>query len=120
MSRVGYRFFCIFFILLDFVHRKSRSQSETTVHPADLRGLAPTLLASVGCLPRSRHEGLFQPLNAVEGCTKTGAAALPMHNQNRVRTESGLSTVWVYGVSETSWAMAHINALSSRAMATTT
>src|SRR5262252_2992160 len=72
MSRVGYRCFCIFLVLLSFVHRKSRSQEETTVDLAALRGLATTLLASVGCLPRSRHEGLFQPLHAVEDCTKPG------------------------------------------------
>jgi hypothetical protein len=27
-----------------------------TVDPADIRGLMTTLLASVGCLPHSRHE----------------------------------------------------------------
>jgi len=57
---------------IDSVHRKSRSQEETTVDPADIRGLAPTFLASVGCLPRSRHEGFFQPLHAIEGDTKPG------------------------------------------------
>jgi hypothetical protein len=72
MSRVGYRFFCMFFVLLNFVHQKSRGQSETTVDPADIRGLAPTLCASVECLPRSRHEGFFQPLHAIEGCTNPG------------------------------------------------
>src|ERR671931_2625132 len=45
---------------------------KTTVDPAEIRGLTTTLLASVGCLPRSRHEGWFQPPNAVEGCTKPG------------------------------------------------
>jgi hypothetical protein len=47
----------IFLGLHDFlssVHRKSRSQEETTVDPAAIRGLATTLLASVGCLPLSR------------------------------------------------------------------
>src|SRR5215510_2927445 len=53
-------------------HRKRRSQEETTVDQADIRGLGTTLLASVGCLPRSRHEGVFQPLNAIEGYTKPG------------------------------------------------
>src|SRR5215468_5102413 len=72
MSRVGYRFFRIFFVLLFFVHRQSRSQEETTVDHADIRGLGTTFLASVRCLPRSRHEGLFKPLNAVEGCTIPG------------------------------------------------
>ena len=48
------------------------------------------------------------------------AAPLPMDDQNRVKTAAGLSMVSRSGVSDTSWAMAHINALSSRAMATTT
>jgi hypothetical protein len=72
MSRVGYRVFCTFCVLLTFVHRKSRSQEDTTVEPAAIRGLATTFLASVECLPRSRHEGLWQPLNAIEGCTHPG------------------------------------------------
>ena len=72
MSRVGYRFFCLFFVLLNFVHRQSRSQEDTTVAPAALRELAPTFLASVRCLPRSRDEGLLQPLNAIEGYPTPG------------------------------------------------
>ena len=44
----------------------------TTVDHADIRGLATTLLASVGCLPRSRHEGFLPPHNAVEGYTTPG------------------------------------------------
>src|SRR5215813_11642509 len=56
MSRVGYRLICIFFLLWYSVHRKSRSQENTTVAPAALRGLAPTFRASVGCQPRSRLE----------------------------------------------------------------
>src|SRR5215831_18016426 len=46
------------------VHRQRRSQEATTVDPAALRGLGPTFLASVGCLPRSRHEyPSYQPPN---------------------------------------------------------
>jgi hypothetical protein len=60
-------FFCLY-----GVHRQSRSQEETTVDHAAIRGLVTTFLASVGCLPRSRHEGFCQPLNAVEGCTNPG------------------------------------------------
>jgi hypothetical protein len=45
---------------------------RTTVDYADIRGLATTLLGSVGCLPRSRHEGFLQPLHAVEGDTLPG------------------------------------------------
>ena len=72
MSRVDYRWFGIFFFLLYGVHWQSRSQEETTVDHADIRGLAPTFRVSVGCLPRSRLEGLFQPLNAIEGGTTPG------------------------------------------------
>src|SRR5262245_4958878 len=68
--------FLPFLHLIDSVHRKSRSQEETTVDPADIRGLAPTFLASVGCLPRSRHEGVLQPLNAIEGDTTPGLRLL--------------------------------------------
>jgi hypothetical protein len=50
----------------------------TTVDHADIRGLATTLLVSVGRLPRSRHERLFQALNANEGYAITGAASLPV------------------------------------------
>jgi hypothetical protein len=42
---------------------------RATVSHADIRGLGTTLLVSVGCLPRSRHEHLHQAHNAVEGCT---------------------------------------------------
>src|SRR5262249_5462258 len=57
---------------LSCVHRQRRSQEETTVDPAAIRGLGTTFRASVGCLPRSRPEGFLQPLNAVEGCTTPG------------------------------------------------
>src|SRR5262249_41742245 len=43
-------------MFLSSVHRQKRSQQYATVDPADIRGLAPTLLASVGCLPLSRLE----------------------------------------------------------------
>ena len=61
-------------------HRPSEETEPViaTVDHADIRGLGTTLLVSVGCLPRSRSEGLLQPRNAVEGCTVTGAASLPM------------------------------------------
>ena len=42
----------------------------TTVDHADIRGLGTTLLVSVGRLPRSRHAGFLQPLNAGEDCAK--------------------------------------------------
>ena len=44
-----------------------------TVDPADIRGLATTLLVSVGRLPRSRLEGRpWSPPNAIEGYAKPG------------------------------------------------
>ena len=55
-----------------FVHRKSRSQEETTVAHADSRGLAPTFLASVGCLPHAKDEHTLRPHNAAEGDTTPG------------------------------------------------
>src|SRR6266545_6937211 len=60
-------------------HRSSvKTEPVTsTVDHADIRGLGTTLLVSVGCLPRSRHEGLSQPHNVHEGCTLTGAAPPP-------------------------------------------
>src|SRR4029450_1093652 len=108
MSRVGDRLFCMFFVLLYNVHRKSRSQEETTVDPAALRGLAPTFRASVGCLPRSRHEGVSAS-SRHRGVHHTGAASLPMHRQSQVTTDGEQATVSRDGVSGTAWAMAHIH-----------
>src|SRR5262245_5868804 len=67
MSRVGYRWFCIFFVLLYCVHRRRRSQSNTTGDHAAIRGLAPTFLASVGCLPHARDARTLRPPHAAEG-----------------------------------------------------
>src|SRR6266542_2170240 len=56
---------------------KETEPVTSTVDHADIRGLGTTLLVSVRCLPRSRHEDLSQPLNADEDCTITGAASPP-------------------------------------------
>ena len=72
MSRAGYRCFGMFFVLLVGVHWKSRSQEDTRVEHADIRGLGTTFLGSVGCLPRSRREGFLQPHNAAAGCPTPG------------------------------------------------
>src|SRR5712664_2131408 len=48
----------------------------TTVEHADIRGLAPTVLVSVWCLPRSRHEDVA-PLHAVAGDTIPGLHRCP-------------------------------------------
>jgi len=52
-----------------------------TVDHADIRGLVTTLLVSVGYLPRSRDERMFQAPNVFEGYTNTGAAS---HRMARV------------------------------------
>ena len=54
------------------IYRKSRSQEDTTVDHADIRGLGTTLLVSVGCLPQSRDESTLRSHNAAEGYTKPG------------------------------------------------
>jgi len=54
----------IFFIPLYSIHRKSRGPYETTGDHAAIRGVTTTFLASVGCLPRSRHADVLQPLHA--------------------------------------------------------
>ena len=68
--------------LFGFDFGRRRSQQITTVDPADIRGLATTLLWSVGCLPRSRYEHQVQALNVCEGCTITGAAPPPRRSMS--------------------------------------
>jgi hypothetical protein len=53
----------------EVVQRKSRRQSPPTGDPAEIRGWATTLLASVGCRPQSRHEYAYRSRHAVEGGT---------------------------------------------------
>jgi hypothetical protein len=43
-----------------------------TVDPAAIRGFVTTLLASVGCLPHSRHEDACRSRHAVEGDSTPG------------------------------------------------
>jgi hypothetical protein len=64
--------FYVRIMFFPFLYRKSRSQEDTTVDHADIRGLVTTFLASVGCLPQSRNERTFRPHNAAEGDTKPG------------------------------------------------
>jgi hypothetical protein len=89
----------------------------TTVDHADIRGLGTTLLVSVGCLPRSRHEGLLQSLNVHEDCTDTGAASLPMARHFASVDSEDLMAQTASG---TCCAMAQMKAAISRAIATTT
>jgi hypothetical protein len=93
MSRVGYRLLGIFFVLLFCVHWKSRSQEDTTVDHAALRGLGTPFRGSVGGLPRSRLEGCLPPHNAVAGCPTPGLRLFrcPVKAEGaRVRTFHGL------------------------------
>jgi hypothetical protein len=64
----------MFFDFIVFDHRAVEEPAPVnpTVDPADIRGLATTLLASVGCLPHSRHEDACRSRNAVEGYTTPG------------------------------------------------
>jgi len=70
MSRAGERFFTLSSVFSP-CPSEEKEPGITTVDPADIRGLAPTFLVSVGGLPRSRSED-FSPLNAVEGDTTPG------------------------------------------------
>jgi hypothetical protein len=62
------------FDLIVFDHRAVEEPEPVnpTVDPADIRGFVTTLLASVGCLPHSRHEDACRSRNAVEGYTTPG------------------------------------------------
>jgi hypothetical protein len=64
----------MFFDLIVFDRRAVEEPEPVnpTVDPADLRGFVTTLLASVGCLPHSRHEDACRSRNAVEGYTTPG------------------------------------------------
>src|SRR5713101_5383799 len=76
MSRVGNNFFEVFIMVCTCAHTKRRSQEETTGDPAALRGLGPTFLASVGCLPQSRDEYPRRGSSRRRGFHHTGAASL--------------------------------------------
>src|SRR5688572_29747291 len=105
-------------MVLDRCAREETEPVNPTVDPAAIRGFVTTLLAAVGCLPRSRHEDACRSRHAVEGCTTPGPRLLPC----TLVTSQG----WVpwssmgYGVTGICWAMAHMNPTSSRAIATTT
>ena len=93
----------------------------TTVDHADIRGLVTTFLASVGCLPHSRDERTLRPLHAAEGYTKPGLRSLPMDVGNLYSFGCNTySHLYTAGGTGTCLAMAHMKALNSRAMATTT
>ena len=65
-----------------------------TVDPADIRGLGTTLLASVWCLPRSRHEDACWSLHAVEGDTTPELRLFPC----TLATFSMMGAVLIHGL----------------------
>jgi hypothetical protein len=84
----------MFFDLMVFELRavEGTEPVNPTVDPADIRGFVTTLLASVGCLPHSRHEDACRSRNAVEGYTPPGLRLF----QGTLET-SQLNTVAVMG-----------------------
>ncbi len=82
----------------------------STVDPADIRGLVTTLLDSVKRLPLSSFEDRPRPPhNAVEGDAKPRPRLCSSPEDGGVQEFNG-----------TSFAIAHMNAISSLAMAVTT
>src|SRR5262245_55942135 len=102
------------------IYRKSRSQYETTVDPANIRGLAPTLFGPSRVPASLEVRGFLQPHNADENCTKPGLPLCRWRVNMVVCALQSDERPECYGVTGTGCAMAHIKALSSRAMATTT
>src|SRR4029450_12292687 len=72
MSRMGSHFGTSASCFFSLVSRQRRSQSKTTVEHAALRGLAPTCLASGGCLPHARVEPTWRSHTAAAGATPPG------------------------------------------------
>jgi hypothetical protein len=85
----------VILVPLALISRKSRSQAETTVDPAARRGWVPPFLVSVGCRPRSRHEGCLPPQNANAGCTTPG---LRLFQELRQHVCSARSRLWTLAV----------------------
>jgi hypothetical protein len=59
-------------ILVDLRAVEGTEPGNPTVDPADSPGLGPILLASVGCLPQSRHGDVCRSLHAVAGDATLG------------------------------------------------
>src|SRR5260221_7503961 len=99
MSRIGNNFFEVFIIVFTFAHKKRRSQEETTVDPAAIRGLGTTFLASVGCLPQSRDEYPRRVSSRRRGLHQTGAASLfmPIGKPSPLVTHEGVVSHVVHG-----------------------
>jgi len=113
-------------MFLPSVHRKSRSQEETTVDPATLRGLVPPVRASVRCLPLSRLEGpypsLFTPPRVTphRGCVSSDAPWRTFPSAMMLSDACHPELTWSEATRGSSLAMAHIDPVNSQAMATVT
>ena len=92
----------------------------TTGDHADIRGLVPTFLASVGCLPHARDESTFRPLHAAEGDTTPGLRLFRWTLETSPALVATLSPLYPAGVTATCLAIAHRKARNARARATTT
>ena len=112
MSRVGAKFFnCLHVdVLLARDPSEEPEPVRPTVDPADIRGLATTLRASVGCLPRSRHEGCLTSLFTPSRVTPHRGCASADGRGNLLTLS--IRGIWLvaYGVTGTCWAMAHMKA----------
>jgi hypothetical protein len=111
--------FSLCLLFFSFGYRQSWSQSDTTVEHADIRGLAPTFRASVGCLPHARDARPWRPPLAAEGDTTPG---LPLFRERGATSKVCRATRRQFetcGGPGTCVAMAHMQALHARAMAPT-
>jgi hypothetical protein len=120
MSRVGSHFFTSASCFFSLVSRKSRSQEETTVAHAALRGWAPPFRASVGGLPQARDEHPLRPRHAAAGDPTPGLRRCRERVETAHTCASTRRPLSAFGGTGTCWAIAHRPALHARAMATTT
>src|SRR6266568_2571890 len=102
------------------LHRGKPRHSCRGGRPAAIRGLATTFLASVGCLPHARDERPCGPHNAAEGDTTPGLRLFQERWETWTACASSRRQLSAFGDPATCLAMAHLQALHARAMATTT
>src|SRR5437773_2908604 len=96
---------------------KETEPVTSTVDHADIRGLGTTLLVSVRCLPRSRHEDLSQPL-IITPTRVAPSPGLRLLRGSAVALMPALGyRIARYAATGCSLAIAHMNPMSSRATA---
>jgi len=106
--------------VFSLLSRKSRSQEETTVDHAAIRGLGLTFLASVGCLPHSRDARTCGPRHAAAGDTTPGRRLCRERWDPSQAGASPRCPLYPFGAPAPGVAMAPMQARPARAMATTT